>query len=72
MPDSESRPPDVLTGNSPPIARRPSATERAALPVRREPVRFECHQHGDREAVVDLRDVDVLRAQSRHLQRGCA
>ena len=33
-----------------------------------ETVGFQCHQHGDGEAVVDLRDIDVRRAQARHLR----
>ena len=55
-------PPSVLKGSRPtPAMRLPSATKRAALPLRAEAQVLERDQHRDREAVVDRRVLDVGR-----------
>ena len=56
---SDMLPPAVLIGSDPVISSAPLSTNDSSLARRAEPVRLELHQHGDREAVVELGDVDV-------------
>ena len=57
-------PPSVLNGSAPDLG-----DERAALALRAEAERLERQQHGDRERVVDLRDVDVVGVSAGALER---
>ena len=69
---SESWPPDVLVGSAPPMRSAPEATNGAALALLAEAVILELREHHVGEAVVDLRGVDVLRAEARHRVGGLA
>ena len=51
----------MLIGSLPPSSIAPLDDERAALALGAEAVVLELQQHGDREAVVELGDVDVRR-----------
>ena len=59
----------MLIGSSPPAATR-RLDQVARLALAAEAVVLERHHHRDGVAVVDLRDVDVLRREPRHLERG--
>ena len=57
-------PPNVLSGSSPSSSMRPSWMKSSASPSLAEPVGFQTVDHRGREAVVDLRHVDILRAEA--------
>ena len=64
----DSKPPWVLTGSAPPSSRRPPSREAPPSPLAQIAEILELQQHGDREGIVELRDVDVGRLDAGHAE----